>query len=132
MFFGSASALPTHATRAHGPSGATHLCVSLVADSASNFAGSAPTPGEGRQIYPSTGGTRWLSWGVVGLSVIMLGLGVLWYFLPYKKSILVPAGTFWMGCDVQTDSQCEDDEKPGVEVGVAAFSIDRYEVTVTE
>jgi transposase len=41
MFSYSASALPAHATRAHGPSGATHLCVSLVADSASNFAGSA-------------------------------------------------------------------------------------------
>ena len=38
---GSSSALPAHASRAHGASGATHLCVSLVADSASNFAGSS-------------------------------------------------------------------------------------------
>ena len=91
-----------------------------------------PTPGEGGQISPPTGRTQWLSWGGVGFSVMMLVIGVLWYFSPYKKSTLVPAGTFWMGCDVQTDSQCEDDEKPGVEVYVAAFSIDRYEVTVTE
>jgi hypothetical protein len=41
MFSWSASALPAHATRAHGPSGATHLCISLVADSASNFTGAA-------------------------------------------------------------------------------------------
>jgi sulfatase modifying factor 1 len=110
------------------------LMKQLIAENPQETQQEQPTPGEGRQIYPSTGGTRWLSWGVVGFSVIMLGIGVLWYFLPYKKSILVPvpAGTFWMGCDVQTDSQCEDDEKPGVEVGVAAFSIDRYEVTVTE
>src|SRR6516165_5855668 len=41
VFSSSASALPAHATSAYGPSGATHVCVSLVADSASNFAGSA-------------------------------------------------------------------------------------------
>src|SRR6266446_5939300 len=43
VFSRSASALPAHAPRTHGPSRATNICVSLVADSASNLVGAAFT-----------------------------------------------------------------------------------------
>src|SRR5690349_22482230 len=41
MFWRSSPALPAHPPGAHGASRAPHLCVSLVAYSASDFAGSA-------------------------------------------------------------------------------------------
>src|SRR5262245_51699869 len=43
MFSRPPSTLSAHTPRAHGPSRATYLCVSLVADSASDFAGAAVT-----------------------------------------------------------------------------------------
>ncbi|MCK6552921.1 formylglycine-generating enzyme family protein, partial [Myxococcota bacterium] len=43
---------------------------------------------------------------------------------------LVPGGPFFMGCNVQVDHECADDEKPGRTVDVATFSIDETEVTV--
>ncbi|MBI2373338.1 MAG: SUMF1/EgtB/PvdO family nonheme iron enzyme [Deltaproteobacteria bacterium] len=46
-----------------------------------------------------------------------------------KGMALIPAGEFWMGCS-RKDSRCEDDEKPGREVYLDAFLIDRTEVTV--
>ena len=42
----------------------------------------------------------------------------------------IPAGTLWMGCNDKVDKECDDDEKPGREVQVAAFHIDKTEVTV--
>src|SRR5262249_8467563 len=44
MFSRSPSALPAHTPGAYGTSRATHLCVSLVVDSASYFAGAARKP----------------------------------------------------------------------------------------
>src|SRR5215510_11965868 len=41
MFWRSPPVIPTHPPGSHGPPGAPHLCVSLVVDSASNFAESA-------------------------------------------------------------------------------------------
>src|SRR5262247_3018682 len=41
MFWRSPPVIPTHPPGTHGPSGATNLCVSLVVDPASDFAGSA-------------------------------------------------------------------------------------------
>ena len=41
----------------------------------------------------------------------------------------VPAGPFWMGCS-SSDSSCADEEKPGREVSLSAYSIERTEVTV--
>ena len=46
-----------------------------------------PTPGDGRQIFPPTGWTRWLCWGGAGFSVMMLVIGVLWYFPPYNNTL---------------------------------------------
>ena len=43
----------------------------------------------------------------------------------------VPAGEFWMGCDIRVDGQCYTDEKPGRHVYVDQFFIDKTEVTVT-
>src|SRR5262245_55688521 len=43
MFWRSPPVIPTHPPGTHGPSGATNLCVSLVVDCASDFAGSAYT-----------------------------------------------------------------------------------------
>jgi len=42
----------------------------------------------------------------------------------------VPAGDFWMGCNEKVDQECDNDEKPGKTVSLAAFQIDKTEVTV--
>ena len=46
--------------------------------------------------------------------------------------IVIPAGPFWMGCDDKTDRDCEADERPGREVTLPDFAIDRTEVTVKD
>lgn len=46
--------------------------------------------------------------------------------------VMVPAGKFYMGCNEQVDKVCLADEKPGKEVHVPAFRIDKYEVTVAQ
>ena len=42
---------------------------------------------------------------------------------------LIPAGSFWMGCNELIDFVCEPHEYPGHEVFLGAFHIDRTEVT---
>jgi eukaryotic-like serine/threonine-protein kinase len=37
-----------------------------------------------------------------------------------------------MGCNEKVDRECSDDEKPGRQVSLDAYSIDKYEVTVAE
>lgn len=49
-----------------------------------------------------------------------------------KEMIAIPAGEFWMGCNEKTDTQCENDEKPGRTVHLDAYAVDTYEVTVAE
>ncbi len=46
--------------------------------------------------------------------------------------VTVPGGSFFMGCNQSVDSECDDDEKPGKTVEVAAFKIDKTEVTVAQ
>jgi formylglycine-generating enzyme required for sulfatase activity len=46
--------------------------------------------------------------------------------------VSVPGGAFFMGCNESVDSECFDDEKPGRSVDVAAFRIDKTEVTVAQ
>jgi formylglycine-generating enzyme required for sulfatase activity len=48
------------------------------------------------------------------------------------EMVAVPAGEFFLGCNEQVDSECDDDEKPGRRVSVAAFQIDKTEVTVAQ
>ena len=43
--------------------------------------------------------------------------------------VAVPAGTFVMGCDPAVDTRCEPDELPAHAVTLAAFEIDRDEVS---
>ena len=43
----------------------------------------------------------------------------------------VPGGEFFMGCNAEVDDQCYPQEKPGKQVDVPGFCIDRTEVTVT-
>ena len=45
---------------------------------------------------------------------------------------LIPAGSFWMGCNEAVDSQCSGDEKPYHEVTLSAYYIDKTEVTQGE
>ena len=44
--------------------------------------------------------------------------------------VLIPEGTFMMGCNEEVDSECEEDEKPYHEVYLDAYYLDRHEVTV--
>ena len=44
----------------------------------------------------------------------------------------VPAGPFWMGCNVAVDTECQSNEYPYHEVTVPAFKIDKFEITVSE
>lgn len=46
--------------------------------------------------------------------------------------ITIPAGPFWMGCNIALDDQCLETEKPYHEVTIPEFSIERYEVTVEQ
>jgi formylglycine-generating enzyme required for sulfatase activity len=46
--------------------------------------------------------------------------------------VLVPGGSFFMGCNESVDGECDPDEKPGRNVDVAAFRIDKTEVTVED
>ena len=53
-----------------------------------------------------------------------------------EDMVLVPAGSFWMGCndtgDPPLDPNCESDEYPQHEVTVPAFKMDRFEITAAE
>jgi len=44
----------------------------------------------------------------------------------------VPAGPFWMGCNVAVDTECQSNENPYHSVPAPAFRIDKYEVTTDE
>lgn len=46
--------------------------------------------------------------------------------------VYVPAGRFWMGCNPDIDTECESDEKPGHEVHLDGFFIDKTEVTMAQ
>lgn len=48
------------------------------------------------------------------------------------KMLAVPAGSAMLGCNEAVDKECEEDEKPGGEVKLAAFEIDETEVTVAQ
>lgn len=43
---------------------------------------------------------------------------------------LIPAGSFWIGCNELLDDACEDDEYPYVQEELPGFFIDKTEVTV--
>jgi len=45
---------------------------------------------------------------------------------------LIPAGSFWMGCNDEVDSDCESDELPYHEVTLAGYYMDKTEVTQGE
>ena len=44
--------------------------------------------------------------------------------------VLIPAGTFWMGCNAAKDSSCQDNEKPQHKVTLSAYYMDLTETTV--
>jgi formylglycine-generating enzyme required for sulfatase activity len=48
------------------------------------------------------------------------------------EMVSIPAEKFWMGCNEKVDQACDDDEKPGRNIFLDAYSIDKYEVTVAE
>ncbi|HEX6766119.1 MAG TPA: SUMF1/EgtB/PvdO family nonheme iron enzyme [Polyangiaceae bacterium] len=45
------------------------------------------------------------------------------------RLVQIPAGDFVMGCNAEVDDECEDDEEPMHTVSLAAFAIERTEVT---
>jgi formylglycine-generating enzyme required for sulfatase activity len=46
--------------------------------------------------------------------------------------VRIPAGVFFMGCNKEVDRDCQSDEKPGRQVFLNAYFIDRTEVTVEQ
>ena len=46
------------------------------------------------------------------------------------KMVVIPAGSFLMGCVSGID--CNDDEKPVREVNIDSFALSKYEVTFEE
>ena len=45
----------------------------------------------------------------------------------------VPGGPFWMGCNEEVDTECIDSaDKPGHEVTITGFKIDKYDVTTAQ
>lgn len=46
--------------------------------------------------------------------------------------VWVPLGSFWMGCNVMTDDSCFPREHSQHEVGLPAYAVDKFEVTVAE
>ena len=48
------------------------------------------------------------------------------------EMVSVPAGRFFMGCNEEVDTECDNDEKPGRQFSVDAFKIDKTEVTVEQ
>jgi iron(II)-dependent oxidoreductase len=51
---------------------------------------------------------------------------------PKGEMISIPAGSFRMGCNETVDIECGDEEKPYHEVGLSAYQIGKFEVTVYE
>jgi len=45
---------------------------------------------------------------------------------------LIPAGSFWMGCNSAVDNDCDSDESPYHEVTLSGYYIDKTEVTVDD
>ncbi len=50
--------------------------------------------------------------------------------VPPAGMVLIPAGTFWMGCNSVKDSNCNSDESPQHKVTLSAYYIDLTETTV--
>ncbi len=46
--------------------------------------------------------------------------------------VLIPAGTFWMGCNATKDTNCNSDENPQHKVTLSAYYMDLTETTVTQ
>jgi len=46
--------------------------------------------------------------------------------------VLIPAGTFWMGCNASKDAACNPDEKPQHKVTLTSYFIDATETTVAQ
>ena len=46
--------------------------------------------------------------------------------------VLIPAGTFWMGCNASKDTNCNSDENPQHKVTLSAYYMDLTETTVTQ
>jgi formylglycine-generating enzyme required for sulfatase activity len=51
---------------------------------------------------------------------------------PILETVVIPGGTYWVGCDTARDKKCDHTEKPGVEVKVTTYRISKYEVTQSE
>lgn len=48
------------------------------------------------------------------------------------EMVLIPAGTFWMGCNVTKDSNCKSDESPQHKVTLSAYYMDLTETTIEQ
>ncbi|MFZ4849038.1 MAG: formylglycine-generating enzyme family protein [Caldilinea sp.] len=53
-----------------------------------------------------------------------------WYGWPLSEEVLIPAGSFQMGCDSSNPAEsCSSDEPPLHTVTLPSQAIDKYEVT---
>jgi len=79
---------------------------------------------------PQAPKARWFAVGVLFLALVG---GALVWRAPVQRAemVSVPGGSFRMGCNERVDLECFKNEKPARDVEVAAFSIDKTEVTVS-
>ncbi len=52
--------------------------------------------------------------------------------VPPAGMVLIPAGTFWMGCNASKDTNCNSDENPQHKVTLSAYYMDLTETTVAQ
>ncbi len=75
--------------------------------------------------------SHWLGAALVVIALIgFYRLGIVHDAQEPEDMVLVPAGEFFAGCNEEADAECFADEKPGGPRELAAFSIDRTEVTL--
>ncbi len=48
------------------------------------------------------------------------------------EMLLIPSGSFWMGCNAAVDNECDSDELPYHEVTLSGYYMDKTEVTQSE
>jgi formylglycine-generating enzyme required for sulfatase activity len=95
--------------------------------------GQHPSPPQELSPAPQQSKRRiWLLRSLLVGFIVLFSLYLLRTYLDSPpRMVSISAGEFWRGCS-EGDKECDDTEQPGRKVTLAAFSIDKYEVTVVD